>query len=138
MFFTDDLAFSCTKPTNIYTFQDSLGFFSKNPTKNAEQKNMPGHVLRELHRFLERNKKHAEQNNRKKHTEQNHTRSKNKMGKKRDHRIIKDSECRVWSLASHNPPPSLRKPRPQSLRPQNLRGAVSWARYNDFTKLGTI
>ena len=65
MFFTDDLAFSCTKPTNIYTFQESLGFFSKIPTKNAEQKNMPGHVLRELHRFLERNKKHAEQKSRK-------------------------------------------------------------------------
>ena len=65
MFFTDDLAFSCTTPTNIHTFQESLGFSQKIPTKNAEQKNMPGHVLRELHRFLERNKKHAEQNNRK-------------------------------------------------------------------------
>ena len=57
MFFTDDLAFSCTKPTNIYTFQESLGFSSKILTKNAEQKNMPWHVLRESHRFLERNKK---------------------------------------------------------------------------------
>ena len=38
-------------------FQESLGFFSKNHTKNAEQKRkMPGHVLRELQRFLERNK----------------------------------------------------------------------------------
>ena len=56
MFFAEDLAFSCTKPTNIYTFQESF-IFSKIPATNAEQKNMPGHVLRELHRFLRRNKK---------------------------------------------------------------------------------
>ena len=60
MFFTDDLAFSCTKPTNMYTFQESLGFFSRKiPQRMQNKKNMPGHVLRELHRFLERNKKHA-------------------------------------------------------------------------------
>ena len=66
MFFTDDLAFSCTKPTNIYTFQESLGFFLKNSHKECRtKKTMPGHVLCELHRFLERNEKHAEQTNRK-------------------------------------------------------------------------
>ena len=75
MFFTDDFAFSCTKLTNIYTFQESLSFFSKVHTKNAElTQNMPGHVLRELHRFLERNKKHAEQKNT--HRTKNHAEQK--------------------------------------------------------------
>ena len=51
----------------IFTlFKNISVFFSTIPTTKAEQKNMPGHVLRELHRFLERNKKHAEQTNRKK------------------------------------------------------------------------
>ena len=67
MFFTEDLAFSCAEPTNIYTFKESLGFFVKKwPQRMQNKKNMPGHVLRELHRFLERNKKHAEQKHRKK------------------------------------------------------------------------
>ena len=76
MFFADDLAFSCTKPTNIYTFQEILGFFSKIPQTMQNRKNMPGHVLRELHRFLERNKKHTEQKMRKKNTQQKNTQSK--------------------------------------------------------------
>ena len=70
MFFTDDFAFSCTKPANIYTFQESLGF-----SQNSHKECRTGHVLRELHRFLERNNKHAEQKKQKniqnkKHAEQ--------------------------------------------------------------------
>ena len=33
MLFTEDLAFSCTKPTNIYTFLGSLGFSQKIPQR---------------------------------------------------------------------------------------------------------
>ena len=41
------------------------------------EKNMPGHVLRELHRFLERNKKtRRTKKQKKKHAEQKNTRSK--------------------------------------------------------------
>ena len=65
MFFTEDLAFSSTKPTNIYTFQESFIFSQKFPQRMQNEKNMPGHVLRELHRFLERNKKTRRTKNRK-------------------------------------------------------------------------
>ena len=80
MFFTEDLTFSCTKPTNIYTFQESLGFSQKFTQRMQNKKSMPGHVLRELHHFLESNKKQAEQKTEKKetHIEPKNTRSKNK------------------------------------------------------------
>ena len=47
-------------------FSRKSRFFLKNSHKECRTQKMRGHVLRELHRFLERNKKHAEQNNRKK------------------------------------------------------------------------
>ena len=61
-------------------FSRKSRFFQKLPQRMQNKKNMTGHVLRELHRFLERNKKRRTKNgkNKQKKKKNTHTHTENK------------------------------------------------------------
>ena len=78
MFVTDDLAFSCTKPTNIYTFQESLGFSQKIPQRMQNKKKPDWACFAAVASFSRekqktRRTKKTEKKTHKKHAEQKKT-----------------------------------------------------------------
>ena len=93
------------------------------------KKNMPGHVLRELHRLLERNKKHAQK---KKHTHTHRTKKHAEQKKNTLTRIIQSLVKE--GLNSRDPALHLRINLQSTVRRRQKRGhlgkivlASSWA-----------